>query len=155
MTIVPAVVPGKFVSKMAFQSPFQRFLSYFAYSSNTLEEDSQEYEDVESSQSYIPDSDKTEIVDNDNETVSRCEILPRLCQTLSASCTRRLDCFVRTYVMLSWKHMIAVHENSIFKREKKQRWRARVIDNRCKMNAAFQRKIDNVCFKCKRQEMMM
>ena len=57
--------------------------------------------------------------------------------------------------MLSWKHMIAVHENSIFKREKKQRWRACVIDNRCKINAAFQRKIDNVCFKCLRQQMMM
>ena len=90
---------GQFVSKMAFQSPFQRFLVDFAYSSNTFEEESQEYEDVESSQIYIPDSDKTEIVDNDNETVSRSENLPRICQTLSASCTRRLDCFVRKYVM--------------------------------------------------------
>ena len=42
---------------------------------------------MEASQIYITDSDETQIVDNENETVSRCEILPRLCQTLSASCT--------------------------------------------------------------------
>ena len=54
---------GQFVSKMAFRSqrPLKRFLADFAYSSNTLEEDSQEYEDVESSQIYIPDSDETQI----------------------------------------------------------------------------------------------
>ena len=33
---------GQFVSKMAFHRPFQRFLADFAYSSNTLEEESQE-----------------------------------------------------------------------------------------------------------------
>ena len=87
---------------MAFQRPFQRLLADFAYSSNTLEEDPQGYEDVESFQIYIADSDETQIVDNENETLSRCKILPRLCQTLFASCTKRLDCFVREYVMLSF-----------------------------------------------------
>ena len=77
-------------------------LADFAYSSNTLVEDSQEYEDVESSQIYIPDSDETQIVYNENETVARCEVLPRLCKTISASCTKRLDCFVQEYVLLSF-----------------------------------------------------
>ena len=85
---------GQFVSKMAFQRPFQRLLADFAYCSNTLEEDSQEYEDVENSQIYIPDSDEIQIMDNENETVSRCEILPRLCQTLSAGCTERFALYV-------------------------------------------------------------
>ena len=52
----------------------------------------QEYEDVESSQIYIPDSDETQIVDNENETVSRCDILPHLAQTLSASCKKCAEC---------------------------------------------------------------
>ena len=115
-------------------------------------------------------------MDNENEIVSRCEILPRLCQTLPASCTNswialyvsmlcchftaekkffsssfrlgvkfsytsargmvewkapnalHLYCRIggRTELystakknMLSWKRMIDVHENSIFKRKKK------------------------------------
>ena len=85
-------------------------LADFAYSSNTLVEDSQEYEDVESSQIYIPDSDETQIVYNENETVTRCEVLPRLCKTISASCTKRLDCFVQEYVLLSfhsWKNLFS------------------------------------------------
>ena len=87
----------------------------------------QEYEDVESSQIYIPDSDETQIVDNENETVSRCDILPHLAQTLSASCKKmrrmhtinsfyRIGGRTKVYStaqknMLSWKHMMEIGES--------------------------------------------
>ena len=55
-------------------SAFQRFLQDFAAgSSNTLDVDSldsQENEDVECSQIYLPGLDETQIVDEENETVS-------------------------------------------------------------------------------------
>lgn len=53
-------------------SAFQRFLQDFA-TGNTLDvdsQDSQEYEDVECSQIYGPGLDETQIVDEENETVS-------------------------------------------------------------------------------------
>ena len=53
-------------------SAFQRFLQDFA-TGNTLDvdsQDSQEYEDVECSQIYVPGLDETQIVDEENETVS-------------------------------------------------------------------------------------
>ena len=53
-------------------SAFQRFLQDFA-TGNTLDVDSQgsqEYEDVECSQIYLPGLDETQIVDEENETVS-------------------------------------------------------------------------------------
>lgn len=53
-------------------SAFQRFLQDFATGS-TLDvdsQDSQEYEDVECSQIYVPGLDETQIVDEENETVS-------------------------------------------------------------------------------------
>ena len=56
-------------------SAFQRFLEDFATGSNhldRLDEDSQEYEVVESSQIYFPDLDETQIADDENETVSCC-----------------------------------------------------------------------------------
>ena len=53
---------------------FQRFLQDFAaVSRNTLDVDSldsQEYEDVECSQIYLPGLDETQIVDEENETLS-------------------------------------------------------------------------------------
>ena len=53
-------------------SAFQHFLQDFA-TGKTLDvdsQDSQEYEDVECSQIYLPGLDETQIVDEENETVS-------------------------------------------------------------------------------------
>lgn len=58
---------------MSSESPFYRLLVDFANESQDSQlQDSEEYEVVETSQIHFPDTEETQIVDNENETVSCC-----------------------------------------------------------------------------------
>ena len=75
----------------AKMSAFQRFLYDFAAGSYTLDvdsQDSQEYEDVECTQVYLPGLDETQIVDEENDFPSL--VRPGMIWRQSTSCTKEI-----------------------------------------------------------------